>query len=337
MAAHHLPFTHHPGRHCGSTALHNAMVYHGLDYSEALCFGLACGLGFFYAKLDGTPLPRVINGRSRMLETDFFETIQQPWTWNLETDSDQAWQHVAAWVDRDVPVMLRSDIFYLDYYNSSTHFAGHTILLVGYDDEHAYLSDTQFDSVQHVTLARLDEARSAAQLPMPLEYHWHQLEKPGPVPAMRAMMLHTMRRNAEALLDPDPAMPIAFQGVAGMRTLAQELPDWPDALAGDWSWTTRFAYQIIERRGTGGGHFRYLYADFLREVEAEVPELAGAGLSAEMHAIGEQWTALSDTFKTLSENAEAAHLFQTAGTQAQALADAEYAFYERVLHETPEP
>lgn len=316
------------------------MVYHGVDFSEALCFGLGCGLGFFYARLDGMPTPRVIGGRTRALETDFFEIIQHPWSWNVEENAEEAWRKVAAWIDRDIPVMLRTDLYYLDYYKSSTHFSGHTILLVGYDEERdggiAYTSDTHFADVQEVPLARLDLARSSQELPMPLAYHWHQLEAPGELPPKRQMMLHALRRTAEALLDPDPMMPIAIEGVGGIERFAGDLPKWPQELDGDWSWSTRFAYQIIERRGTGGGNFRTMYADFLRECEAEVPELAGFGLSERMERIGRQWTALSDTLKTLSETTEAGDGFLTAGDQAAHLAADEREYCEIVLRKVPE-
>ena len=338
MPAHHLPFRHDPGRHCGSTALHNAMVYHGIEFSEARCFGLGCGLGFYYAKVDGMEIPRIIGGRSRTLETDFFEVIGRPWTWKLEDDADTAWRNVAEYIDHDVPVMLRTDIFYLDYYHSSTHFAGHTILLVGYDTDAgmAYTSDTHFPEIQEVSLERLAEARASSQPPMPLEYHWHQIEKPASLPPMRETMLFALRRTSQRMLEGESMAPIAYQGIPGLELFAREVPAWPDVFGESWSWPTRFAYQIIERRGTGGGNFRYLYADFLREVEAEVPELAGLKLSTHMQTIGEQWTALSDTFKELSEAKEPGDLFLRAGDQAAHIAAAELDFHERVLHRVPE-
>ncbi len=47
--------------------------------------------------------------------------------------------------------------------------------------------------------------------------------------------------------------------------LAAEAGSWPE-VAEDWQWCARFGYQVIERRGTGGGAFRLMYSRFLEEV-----------------------------------------------------------------------
>jgi hypothetical protein len=59
-------------------------------------------------------------------------------------------------------------------------------------------------------------------------------------------------------------------GVPGLRALADELPDW--AKRPDADRCFRLAAQVIEQRGTGGGLFRRMYAQFLEE--AGLPELS---------------------------------------------------------------
>jgi Domain of unknown function (DUF4872) len=54
---------------------------------------------------------------------------------------------------------------------------------------------------------------------------------------------------------------------------------------------------VIERRGTGGGAFRPMYARFLAEVGREEATLAATA--------GERWTELAEAFKATSERDEA--------------------------------
>ena len=83
-----------------------------------------------------------------------------------------------------------------------------------------------------------------------------------------------------------------FSGLDAVRRLAAEAGSWPEA-AEDWQWCARFGYQVIERRGTGGGAFRLMYSRFLEE--AGRPE---APLAAEAAAA---WTAWPTAFHAASE------------------------------------
>ena len=76
-----------------------------------------------------------------------------------------------------------------------------------------------------------------------------------------------------------------FQGLPALKRLADEIGGWPEA-AEDWQWCARFLYQVIERRGTGGGNFRRMYSRFLEEAGYEE-----AALAAEA---AERWTELAD-------------------------------------------
>ena len=97
-----------------------------------------------------------------------------------------------------------------------------------------------------------------------------------------------------------------FEGLPALRRFAAEVGDWPDA-AEDWQWCARFLYQVIERRGTGGGNFRKMYSRFLEEAgyeeaalaqEASDDWIAASAIAARTasepdEADPEQWRALS--------------------------------------------
>jgi hypothetical protein len=83
-----------------------------------------------------------------------------------------------------------------------------------------------------------------------------------------------------------------FAGLPAIKRLAAQAGSWPE-VAEDWQWCARFGYQVIERRGTGGGAFRLIYSRFLEE--ADRPE---APLAAEAAA---RWTDLATAFHAASE------------------------------------
>jgi hypothetical protein len=106
-----------------------------------------------------------------------------------------------------------------------------------------------------------------------------------------------------------------FGGLPALDRLAAEAGSWPRAVE-DWQWCARFAYQVIERRGTGGGAFRAMYSRFLEQAGREE-----APLAAEAAA---RWTELAGAFHAASESEEPEpQLWREVGAGAERVAAAE--------------
>ena len=86
-----------------------------------------------------------------------------------------------------------------------------------------------------------------------------------------------------------------FQGIPALEKLAAEIGDWPETIQ-DPEWSARFLFQVIERRGTGGGNFRLMYSRFLEEAGREESELAAEA--------ARRWTSLAGAARLLSEEDE---------------------------------
>ena len=330
MEAQILPgYKHVDGWHCGSTAIRNACRYVGVELSEPMCFGLAAGTGFFYLKSDRFSPSRIFNGRSVALVPPFFHHLGLPFEWHASDELD--WPAMRACLDDGLPVILLADIYYLPYYRSSTHFPGHVVVLAGYDKAAglAYLSDTDRGSLQTVPLDVLDQAMVSRQSPFLMNHNWHEV-RPFQLPScgevsdrahLREPIRRALRVNVEQMLHP----PLPALGLPALREMAADLPSWDEL--DDWKWCTRFGYQVIERRGTGGGAFRHpMYSLFLREAETWLPELAEMDAAERMAAIGQRWTALALALKTISEG-DAPGGFEEAGAIAGGIAEAEAAFW----------
>jgi len=301
MAPRLIPgWLHHPGWHCASTALSDATAFLGHPLSEATCFGLGAGLGFAYLKGDAFYPTRFTATRSRILETNFFENLGLPRPWLQDSDPDHALAEARALADQGVPILMRADLFHLDYYQSKAHFPGHVILFYGYDDaaQTAFVADTERPGLQSVPLASLKKARFSDQPGYTVSGDHLRVDWKLPAPDLRPAIRRALLKQANDLIVPEYAEAGIFGYPALTRAVA-DLPNWGEAK--DWKWSARWFYQVIEKRGTGGGAFRKLYARFLEEAGALIPAVKNAAPASEMSAISERWSELSRLLKIISE------------------------------------
>jgi hypothetical protein len=286
-------YTHLPGHHCGSTALRNLLGFHGVEISEELAFGLGAGPCFYYVTFEDASPSRWFNGRTARLEENFGELTGAALEMRtFEQGDSAAWDAARAEVDGGRPVLILTDLFYLDYYGNSAHFPGHAVVLAGYDEADALLSDTGFEQLQRTRLESLDRARHSNHPAYPLAGHMFTVDGASTAQQLRAAVPAAIERAATAMLEPEFA---GFSGLDAVRRLAEEAGSWPEA-AEDWKWCARFGYQVIERRGTGGGAFRLMYSRFLEEAGREE-----APLAAEAAA---RWTELAGALHSASEQDE---------------------------------
>lgn len=286
-------YVHRPGNHCGSTALRNLLAFHGIELSEEMAFGLGAGASFYYLTLEDSSPSRWFNGRTARLEESFRDLTGA--ALELRTfaaGDDEAWEAARAEVDAGNPALLLTDIYYLDHYGNSAHFPGHAVVLAGYDDEVVQLSDTGFEQLQSTRIEHLAQARHSGHPAYPLEGHMFTIGAAVDRATLAAAVPRAIAQAAREMVEPTWG---EFAGLPAVERLAAEAGSWPE-IAPDWQWCARFAYQVIERRGTGGGAFRLMYSRFLEEVgRAEAPLAAMAAA---------RWTELAGAFHGASESDE---------------------------------
>ncbi len=310
-------YEHMPGNHCGSTALRNLLAFHGCEISEEMAFGLGAGACFFYFPLDEQSPSRFTNGRAARLEENFLELTGAPLRLRTDDDPERSWELAREDIDAGRPVLLLSDLYYLDHYGKSAHFPGHAVVLAGYDDEVAWLSDTGFEELQSTKLEHLAEARYSQHPAFPLSGQMIDLDpdaEPGSleVGKLEAAAPAAIARAAAGMLE--PAMG-EFQGIPALEKLATEIGAWPETVQ-DPEWCARFLFQVIERRGTGGGNFRLMYTRFLEE--------SGRGESSLAAEAARLWTSLAGAARAVSEDDEAdASRWSALTAEAEAVLEAE--------------
>jgi hypothetical protein len=314
-------YSHVPGHHCGSTALRNLLGFHGADISEEMALGLGAGACFFYVAVDGQSPSRFTNGRAAKLEENFLELTGVPLRLRTDDDPERAWEMAREVVDAGRPALLLTDLYYLDHYGKSAHFPGHAVVLAGYDVDSSYLSDTGFEELQTTALENLAKARHSKQPVFQLEGHVVDLPEGAELDAerLREAVPAAVAMAAKEMLEPTMG---EYQGVPALERFAAEVGGWPDS-AEDWQWCARFLYQVVERRGTGGGNFRALYSRFLAETGYEA-----AGLAAEA---AELWTALAESARAASESdkPDVRH-WRGLGVRAEAVLETEKRLWTRL-------
>jgi hypothetical protein len=218
-------YPHRTGEHCASTALRNLLAHYGTELSEAMVFGLASGLGFFYFKSDAVSPTRMFHGRSPTFEQNLVADTGIALTQIEEADDDRAEEILRERLDAGVPVLLATDTYYLGYHHTTSHFPGHTCVAVGYDGARAevWIADRKFPELQTCSFEELRRARNAPDYPIRCANRWGdcaagaRLTRP-----LEQAVASALRRGAREMLA--PAYGELPAGIPAMRELAADFP-----------------------------------------------------------------------------------------------------------------
>ena len=247
---------HYVGHHCSSSALKTALAYDGIELSEALIFGLASGLGFFYSIEDKNPSRR-FNGRAPDLEGNFYKLIDTPLDWAKKWDLSI----IEKSLENKRPLIAQTDIFAIPYYDDS-HFIGHGLLLVGLKEDAVVVADIAASNFLEMPISAFRASVDVEHYPLLEPYHYATMPELKSIDIKKLAPI-ALEKTILYMLEP----PSPNEGLTGMMFFAGDLVNWADL--NDSQFVARFGYQAIEKRGTGGGNFRYLFADFLTEINSQ--------------------------------------------------------------------
>lgn len=295
------------GVHCETTATGCLTQQLGLDLSEPMLFGLGEGLGFIFWNMKIMNFP-FIGGRTKpmAITTALANNLGLELEVKETASRKKAWDNVKTEIDQGHPVGLQLDCFHLEYFGDPIHFAGHFAAIHGYDDDTAYMVDTQpSHGATQTSLKSLADAR-AEKGPMAAKSLSYTLKQTGPAPDLAAILSGAIARNARGFLNP----PIKNFGYAGIAKTAVEIKKWfKNSSNADYEFTT--TAMIMEKAGTGGGIFRYIYADFLNEAH-DITGLAPLKEAATAYAlIAKDWTQVANLFETAGKSGDPKYIDET--------------------------
>ncbi|MFF1324413.1 MULTISPECIES: BtrH N-terminal domain-containing protein [Streptomyces] len=291
-------------QHCETTALDVLLRHEGLNLSEPMLFGLGSGLSFIYWDSKGMGFP-FLGGRVKPFELtrNLAAALGLVLLVEETTSPRKAWQNVTAPIEAGRPVALQLDSYHLDYFSTKVHFGGHVVAMYGYDEQDAYLVDTDPQGGAVTTsLASLARAR-AERGPMTAKHRSFTITVPSGLRTPQDRIVPAIKTCADAFLNP----PIANLGHRGIEKTAKQVPKWLQRSDNPREDLPRAAV-LMERAGTGGALFRNLYRDFL----AECAQLVGSSHLRTGHSLYTEaatlWTQVAALIAAAGESGDAKNL-----------------------------
>lgn len=284
-------FEHRHASHCESGVVSSMLRHHGLDLSEAMCFGLASTLSFAYLpiiRINGLPLVAY-----RMPPRHIIKGIQKPLGLKMRFENFRLVATGEARLDQLLAdgqvVGLQTSVFWLPYMPPDLrfHFNAHNVLAYGRESSGGdyLLSDPVAEAPVRCAAADLARARFAKGALAPKGLLYYPVGKPHE-PDWAKVLPKAILKTTRVMLD----TPLPIIGVRGIRRLANAI-ERLDAGAGAAA-SKLFVGQVVrmqEEIGTGGGGFRFIYAAFLQEAADRLNRPALNEFADRLIDIGDNW------------------------------------------------
>jgi hypothetical protein len=204
----------------------------GRDWTNEFLFGLGQGGGFAYLRFNFADPPRQVYwGTSSPRQHKYLaELFDAPYS-EIENRSFKfAWSKAQEAVTAGTPPILGPlDMFHLHFYEGiyhQRHIPIHYLLLVGFDDQNAYVHDTGMEEVQAVPLAELELAWNVNVPGLGKRNRLVNLNLPGEIAPTDDLLRKSVRDECKTMLKP----PVSMIGIPAMEKVAREIANWPQEL-----------------------------------------------------------------------------------------------------------
>ena len=326
----HLPTIPHRRAHgmCPINGIRDLVHWRaGRDWSNEFLHGLGQGGGFAYLRFKSADPPRQVywgiagprqhQYLAELLGAGYTAIDNRSWSFS--------WNKAREAVDAGSPPVIGPlDMFHLHFYEGlyhRRHIPIHYLLLVGYDDEQAYVHDTDKDEVQAIPLDELQLAWDVNVPGLGKRNRLAILDIPDSLPPDDALIRKSITDQCQTMLYP----PVSMVGIPAMKKVAREIARWPEELGEDV--TAKCLRQVREYLNSPpdieGDHLtagRHLYITFLQEAEATT----GLDFSGAIGRLRESMATIPQLAEAIRQGhleEAAAHVGHIAEEEAQAYAE----------------
>ncbi len=318
--------------HCVTGSMRHVYLFNNHDISEEMMLGLGQGVGYIYWHQKGQD--PFIGGRA-MPKPSMEELAAQRTGVKMQlhetTSAKKAKSTMLEMMMQQQPVMLQVDMGFLPYFDfegEEYHFGGHVVVACGYDATTETVLIADRDGTYPVPMSDLEKARGSKFKPFPPKNRWYTLDFSEKRQPTAEEARQAISETAVSMLNP----PISNFGVKGIRKTAKMMVKWPNVLTPkQLKWTLFNGYIFISPiGGSGGGAFRYMYSRFLRETAVLTSDTRFNDCADEFQQIGDDWEAVAEQFRELSETADPANYLGDVSTRLTKLAEKEQTAWEHL-------
>jgi len=281
------------GDHSVTAALRDVFEFHGHRFSEEMCLGMGCGLGFIYWKTKQMPFPFVgaLGGKVGEFEDSFCAHLGVDLTVHKTASAKRAYETVREMILGGQPATVYVDMASLSYLRMpvDAHFGGYTVVVVGLDEEQGvvYVSDRDAAGPHLMWLEDLEHARASKEGSFPPANKCLEFTFPETIAPLEESVRTVIAKNADEMLNPSTSN----LGGRAIRRFATELPKWPEQMsARTFAACCAHTYLYIELICTGGGAFRPAYGRFLRETGDLLGDAGLKGFGDRYDQLARLWT-----------------------------------------------
>jgi hypothetical protein len=299
-----IDFKHEMAAHCETGTLRLQLNHKGLNLSESLVFGIAGGIFFGYFTGSKFAFPTFI---VRSKPGDIRKKISKRLGIGIKTakfkDQDKAEKALDELLDKNIPVAVQVDFFYMDYLPAylRVHINVHFINVVGKRGDNYLVSDCYYPQIVELSRESLRKGRFPGGNMSPDGFMYYIENIPSDIEYKKAVKKGIKKACYNML-----KLPIPFIGIKGMRKFASHISEWPKyALDNEYlSHEVTKINILLEDQGTGGAGFRFMYATFLKQAAEILNEKELVRFSKEMMDNGDEWRKISLYAARMGKNRE---------------------------------
>jgi hypothetical protein len=294
-----IDFEHRQSAHCESGVTSNLLRQASAGkITEPLAFGI--GAGLFYAYI---PFISINNGPAIAFRTMpgwiFKRTCKSlgiPVIRQKFGSREKAEAFLMDRLNEGQAVGCQVGVYYLSYFPKEYrfHFNAHNLIVYGKEGDNYLISDPIMETPTTLTSYELERVRFAKGALAPKgQIYYTQYSGEISDDRIRQSIKSGIKANVFNML----SIPGPFAGVKGIRFTGNKIKNWRNKLGLDKA--KLYLAQLVrmqEEIGTGGGGLRYIYAAFLQEAHAYLPQ-------PELIEISKMFTKSGDLWRTAAVHA----------------------------------